>query len=51
MVMTTLEKNYEFNDQHALHSSKLVIFAFLPIHFISLSNVVTVANVVVLCAL
>ena len=32
--MTTLEKNYQFSDQYALHSSKLIIFAFLPIHVI-----------------
>lgn len=49
--MTTLEKNYEFNDQYALHSSKLIIFAFLSIHFILLSDVVTVADVMVLFAL
>ena len=38
--MTTLEKNYQFSDQYALHSSKLIIFSFLPIHFILLSDVV-----------
>ena len=27
--MTTLEKNYKFNDRHALHSLKLTMLAFV----------------------